>query len=115
MLCAVPGQAVAQGQNPFLPLPTQPTPPPTATTPTTSSPASSGGGLSSTEQVALFAAGVLLIGGIAFLIRRDARAQAPVKRPAGTGPRATTQPRAKRVEQSRAKAKAARRQRKRTR
>jgi hypothetical protein len=113
ILCAVPAPAVAQ--TPFDPLPTQPTPTPTVTAPTTSSPSTSGGGLSSTEQIALFAAGVLLIGGIAFLIRRDAHAQAPVKRPAGTGPRATTQPRAKRVEQSRARAKAARRQRKRTR
>jgi hypothetical protein len=107
--------AVAAAQNPFAPLPTQPTQTPTATAPTTSSPSTSGGGLSSTEQIALFAAGVLLIAGIAFLIRRDAHAQAPVKRPTGTGPRATIKPRAKRVERSRAKAKAARRQRKRTR
>jgi hypothetical protein len=83
-------------------------------TATTGASASSGG-LSSTEQVALFGAGMVLIAGIAFLIRRDAHARTPAGRPASDAPRATVRPRAKRVEQSRARAKAARRQRKRTR
>jgi hypothetical protein len=109
------GPGVAWAQDPFAPLPSQPTSTPTVATPTTSSTTTSGGGLSSTEQIGLFAAALLLIGGIAFLIRRDAGAHAPAGKVAGSGPRATIQPRGKRVEKSRAKAKAARRQRKRTR
>ncbi len=115
VIAAVPG--VARAQGPLGPLPAQPVTTPTVSTPTTVTTASSAssGGLSSTEQVALFAAGVLLIAGIAFLIRRDARARTPAGRPSSDAPRATVRPRAKRVEQSRARAKAARRQRKRTR
>jgi hypothetical protein len=106
---------VARAQSPLGPLPSQPTSTPTIATPTTSTPTTPGGGLSTTEQIGLFAAALLLIGGIAFLIRRDAGAHAPAGKVAGSGPRATIQPRGKRVEKSRAKAKAARRQRKRTR
>jgi hypothetical protein len=108
--------AAARGQSPFAPLPSQPTTTATPTVQTTTSTTStSTGGLSSTEQIALFGAGIVLIGGIAFLIRRDARAQVPEGRLASDRPRGTVQPRAKRVEQSRARAKAARRQRKRSR
>ncbi|MGI8801671.1 MAG: hypothetical protein ACR2KV_05785 [Solirubrobacteraceae bacterium] len=116
-LCALPAAARGQSpsQSPFSQLPSAPPSTPTVTAPTPSTTSTSGGGLSSTEQIALFGAGILLIGGIAFLIRRDAHAQAPAGRPAGAGPRATTKPKAKRVEQSRSRAKAARRQRKRAR
>ena len=109
--------AVAAAQNPLGPLPSQPTQTPTLSVPTTSTtPSTSGGGLSTTEQIAVFGAGIVLIGGIAFLIRRDARSAAPVTtRALSDAPRATVKPRAKRVEQSRARAKAARRQRKRAR
>jgi hypothetical protein len=108
--------AVAGAQNPLGPLPSQPTPTPTVSVPTTTSPtATSGGGLSTAEQIGLFGAGLLLIGGIGYLIRRDAHAAAPVTRAHSDAPRATVKPRAKRVEQSRARAKAARRQRKRSR
>ncbi|MEA2297642.1 MAG: hypothetical protein QOF77_578 [Solirubrobacteraceae bacterium] len=107
--------SLALAQNPFAPLPSQPTQTPTATTPTTTTTTTTGGGLSTTEQIGLFGAGVLLIAGIAYLIRRDAHAHAPARRTAGVGPRSTVPPRGKRVEKSRAKAKAARRQRKRTR
>jgi hypothetical protein len=111
------GPAAARAQSPFAPLPAQPTTTaaPVIPTTTTSTTATSTGGLSSTEQIALFAAGIVLIGGIAFLIRRDARSHTPAGRPQSDAPRATVPPRAKRVEQSRARAKAARRQRKRTR
>jgi hypothetical protein len=109
--------AAAGAQNPLGPLPSQPTQTPTVSVPTTSTPASTtGGDLSTTAQIGLFGAGIVLIGGIAFLIRRDARAAAPVTRSlSADAPRATVKPRAKRVEQSRARAKAARRQRKRSR
>ncbi|MCA1689953.1 MAG: hypothetical protein LC720_05825 [Actinobacteria bacterium] len=106
---------IASAQDPFAPLPSQPTSTPTTATPTTSTTTGAGGSLSSIEQIGLFAAALLLIGGIAFLIRRDAGAHAPAGKASGSGPRATIQPRGKRVERSRAKAKAARRQRKRTR
>lgn len=115
ILCASPG--IARAQNPFAPLPTQPSSTPTATTPApTTSATSAGSGLSSTEQIGLVGAGIVVIAGIAFLIRRDAHARAPVTtRASASGQRGTAQPKAKRVEQSRAKAKAARRQRKRNR
>lgn len=83
---------------------------------TTTSTTSAGSGLSNSEQIGLIGAGILLIAGIAYLIRRDAHKRAPVtSRASASGQRGTAQPRAKRVEQSRAKAKAARRQRKRNR
>ncbi len=115
VLAAMPG--VARAQGPLGPLPAQPVTTPTVATPTPTTTASStsSGGLSSNEQVALFGAGIILIAGIAFLIRRDARARTPAGRPASDPPRATVRPRAKRVEQSRARAKAARTQRKRQR
>ena len=114
ILCAGPG--LARAQNPFAPLPSQPSSTTTAAPATTASPTTAGSGLSGVEQGGLIGAGILLIAGIAFLIRRDARAKAPVtSRPSASGQRGTAQPRAKRVEQSRAKAKAARRQRKRNR
>jgi hypothetical protein len=115
VLAAMPGLARAQG--PLGPLPAPPATTPTVTAPSTATTGTSGstGGLSSTEQVALFGAGVLLIAGIAFLIRRDAHARTPAGRPASDAPRATVRPQAKRVEQSRARAKAARAQRKRQR
>jgi hypothetical protein len=109
-----PGAATAQ--NPLGPLPSQPAPTPTVSAPpTTSTTSTSGGGLSTAEQIGLFGAGLLLIGGIAYLIHRDAHAAAPVTKAHSDAPRATVKPRAKRVEQSRARAKAARRQRKRSR
>ncbi len=118
LLVLSPATAAAQSPaNPFQPLPNQPAP--TVATPTaatTTSSTSAAGNLSSTDQIGLIVAGLLLIAGIAYLIRRDAHARAPVASRAG-GPvaRGTTQPRAKRVERSRAKAKAGRQQRKRAR
>lgn len=114
-LCAGPGTANAQ--NPFAPLPGQPSSTTTATTPSpATNSTAAGSGLSGTEQIGLIGAGILMIAGIAYLIRRDARARAPVTtRASASGQRGTAQPKAKRVEQSRARAKAARRQRKRNR
>jgi hypothetical protein len=108
--------AAAVAQNPLGPLPSQPGQAPTVSVPTTSTTApTTGGDLSTAAQIGLFGAGIVLIGGIAYLIRRDARSAAPVTRSLSDAPRATVKPRAKRVEQSRARAKAARRQRKRAR
>jgi hypothetical protein len=109
--------APASAQNPFQALPSSPSQAtPTTPTTTTTSSSSGAGDLSGNEQIGLIAAGILLIAGIAFLIRRDARAKAPVTtRASATAQRGTAQPRAKRVEQSRAKAKAGRKQRKRAR
>jgi hypothetical protein len=108
--------ATAAAQNPFTPLPSQPAQTVTTPPPVTTSSTSGIGNLSGTEQILLIGAGILLIAGIAFLIRRDARAKAPVTtRAAASAQRGTAQPRAKRVEQSRARAKAGRKQRKRAR
>jgi hypothetical protein len=106
----------ASAQTPFAPLPSEPSATTTATTASTTSTPSTPGNLSGNEQIVLIVGGLVLIAGIAFLIRRDAHAKAPVTaRPSASGQRGTAQPRAKRVERSRAKAKAGRRQRKRAR
>jgi hypothetical protein len=86
----------------------------TTTTATTSSTASSGS-LSTGVVVMMVIGGLVLIGGIAYLILRDARAAAPKRRGERTGPKMTQTPRADRVQRSRARAKAARQARKRTR
>ena len=60
--------------------------------------------------------GAVLLGSIVYVIRRDARVNAPRASATAQGaPRATVRPLAKRVERNRAKGKAARRQRKRRR
>lgn len=82
--------------------------PATKTTATTSTEA---GGISTGVLIPIFIAGALLLGGIAFLIVRDARSVAPV----ADGLGASAQDRAARQRKRRAKAKAARKQRKRNR
>jgi hypothetical protein len=81
-------------------------------TSTTSNSATSGG-VSSGALLPIFIVGAALLGGIAFLILRDARSVAPVTDALGGGNSAHD--RAARMRKRRAKAKAARRQRKRNR
>jgi hypothetical protein len=82
------------------------------TTKTATSTSSESSGISTGVLVPIFIAGVLLLGGIAFLIVRDARSVAPVADGLGG---ASAQDRAARQRKRRAKAKAARQQRKRNR
>ncbi len=84
------------------------------TTPTTATTAaSSSSGLSINVLVPIFAVGLVLLGGIAFFIMRDARGMAPAGD--GLASASSVQDRAARQRKRRAKAKAARRQRKRNR
>jgi hypothetical protein len=109
---------VAEAQNP-LGIPAAPTPTvatPTTTTASTADTSSASRGLSKGEEALIFGIGLVLIGSIVFVIRRDARAHAPRATATERGnARATVKPIAKRVERNRAQAKAARRQRKRRR
>ena len=116
---AAPGPALAQG--PFQPLP--PAPPPQPTTVVEPDPSDDGDdGLSSTQQLLIGLSGIILLGGIAWAILRDARSAAPVLRRKGSGadedvhrPKGSQKPAGVRHRQSRAKAKAARQARKRAR
>jgi hypothetical protein len=83
----------------------------TRTTPTT--PTSSSSSISFNVLVPIFAAGALLLGGIAFFIVRDSRGMTPAGD--GLASASAAQERAARQRKRRAKAKAARRQRKRNR
>jgi hypothetical protein len=116
VLWAIPASALAQ--NP-LEIPTVATPAVTTPTTTTTSSAdqsSASRGLSKGEEALIFGIGIVLLGSIVYVIRRDSRAHAPQAAGAErAGGRATVPPLAKRVERNRAKAKAARRQRKRRR
>lgn len=86
-----------------------------ASTPTTStaSNTSSTSGVSTSVLLPIFIVGAILLGGIAFFIVRDARGVAPVVD--GFGNASSAQERAVRLRKRRAKAKAARQQRKRNR
>jgi cobalamin biosynthesis Mg chelatase CobN len=86
-----------------------------ASTPTTStsSSTSTSGGVSTGVLLPIFIVGAVLLGGIAFFIVRDARGVAPVVD--GFGNAGSAQERAARLRKRRAKAKAARQQRKRNR
>jgi hypothetical protein len=113
MLCPAPASA----QNP-LTIPQAPTPTTatTVTTVTSADTSSAGRGLSRNEQALIFGIAVVLIGSIVYVIRRDARTHAPdAGGPDRGGSRGTVAPLDKRVARNRAKAKAARRQRKRRR
>jgi cobalamin biosynthesis Mg chelatase CobN len=85
-----------------------------ATTPTTARTATSpSSGISINVLVPIFVVGLLLLGGIAYFIVRDARGMAPAGD--GLASASAAQDRAIRQRKRRAKAKAARRQRKRNR
>jgi len=111
--------APALADNP-LTIPSAPAPTPTApTTPattTTADSSSAGRGLSTNEEALIFGIGAVLIGLIVYVIRRDARTHAPEGSSTERArQRGTVAPLGKRVERNRARAKAARRQRKRRR
>jgi hypothetical protein len=118
MLCAAlatPAPAAAQ-QSPFGPIPQAPPEPAPAP-----APADEDEGLSDTQQLLIGLAGLVLVGGIAFAILRDARRAAPQGEShsaldsEGRHVKGTRKPPKQRVEQSRAKAKTARQARKRNR
>ena len=118
LTAALAGPSAALAQDPpFTPLP--PAPPEQAPAPTTDTD-DDGDGLSEQQQLLIALAGIVLLIGIGWAIVRDARSRAPVEertRSADGGelPRATRPPPVRRAQQSRAKAKAARRARKRNR
>jgi hypothetical protein len=94
----------------------------TQTTPTVATTASSSdGGLQTWQELLIFGAGVVLLGGIAWAIVSDARSRAPVadrRRPAaadGAGPSLPPAERRRRKQRARQKARAARASRKRNR
>jgi hypothetical protein len=109
--------AVAQ-DNPFGPIPPAPpeqTAPPEDSVP--DSPNPDDDGLSSRQQLLILLAAIIMIGGIAWFILRDARRSAPVEHhrteaEGGTKSKGTRTPKEARVAQQRARAKAARRARK---
>jgi hypothetical protein len=114
VLWLAPGPAFAQNPLgiPSAPLPTTTT----QTTATTADTSSAGRGLSKGDEALIFAIGLVLLGSIVYVIRRDSRTHAPGATAGEHGTsRGTVPPLAKRVERNRAKSKAARRQRKRRR
>jgi hypothetical protein len=117
VLWIAPASAVAQNPLTIPQTPvTGPTVTATPTTATTGDSSSAGRGLSKGEEALIFGIGVVLLGSIVYVIRRDARIHAPRATASERGaPRATVAPLSKRVERNRAKGKAARRQRKRSR
>jgi hypothetical protein len=124
LVCALavvaPASALAQG-GAFEPIP--PAPPPPPTTPTQpEQPGSTDDGLSSTQQLLIGLSGFILLGGIAWAIMRDARGAAPSETRAGPAvagegpqPKGSRKPAGARHRTSRAKAKAARQARKKSR
>ncbi len=115
-LIAMPSGAQGQG-NPIGPLPAPaPAPPETVVVAPTND---DGGGLKGWQELLIFGAGFILLGGIAWAIISDARTAAPVKdsemaHPGLDGPVKRNRSQKQR-ERARAKAKVARAQRKRNR
>ena len=117
LVLAAPGAALAQG--PFDPIP--PAPPPAPTTPEQEEQDDDDDQfLSSTQQLLIGISGLVLLGGIAYAILRDARGAAPTEARRGRDedvhqPKGSRTPARVRHQQSRSKAKAARQARKRAR
>jgi hypothetical protein len=110
---ALAGPAMAQ-QAPTLGAP--PTPDQTPTTAQATTSGTGGGGLATWQEALIFAAGLILIGGIAFAILGDARERAQRIRGAETDPATAPHRHRQRSKQrARAKGKAARAQRRRNR
>jgi hypothetical protein len=112
-LAAAPAAAVAQ--SPFQALPPAQTTPDVTVAPSSDG---GGGGLATWQEVLMFGAGLILIGGIGWAIVSDARNRAPVSdaelaHPGMGGSTPRRSPQAK--QRARQKAKAARKQRRRTR
>jgi hypothetical protein len=116
-LAAAPASAAAQ--SPLQGLPPGPAPQigapaPTPAPTTPASPSSSNGDISARAEIAIVAGAFVLLCGIAYVIMRDARRAAPVKRrELATGGGAPA--RNERLRRQRARAKQARQQRKRNR
>jgi hypothetical protein len=115
----LPSAAALAQQDPFAPIP-QPAPEqPPAPTPTTNQ--DDDDGLSSTQQLLIGVAGIVLVTGIGWAIVRDARRAAPADERRddplhpGTRTKGSRTPPSARVKTQRARAKAARRARKRNR
>jgi hypothetical protein len=109
------GVPVASAQDPFGPIPqTPPEEPPAAP-----APQEEDQGLNRTQELMIGGAGLVLLFGIGWAIVRDARTSAPVDRdhPLEEGERrkGSRTPAARRVQQGRAKAKAARKARRKNR
>ena len=119
-VATAPATALAQS-SPFAPLPSEQTTteqqqPQTVTT--TSVPTQGAGGLKTWQSLLIIAAGVVLLGGLAWVIVRDARRRAPVTagQSESPGPSADTHRRGQHTKQrQRARNKAARAQRRRNR
>jgi hypothetical protein len=118
-----PGTALAQGGGAFEPIPPAPPPAPT-TQPEPAGPTRpSDDGLSSTQQLLIAMSGIFVLFGIGWLIVRDARGAAPVETRGAAGgaagdapqPKGSRTPAGVRHRTSRAKAKAARQARKKSR
>jgi len=112
-----PAAAIAQ-ENPFGPIP-QPAPQQTQA-PVADEDPTNDDGLSSTQQILIFLAAIILLGGIAWAILRDAKEAAPADSHApltadGERIKGTRAPPKQRVKKGRSKAKAARQARKRNR
>ena len=116
-LLALMAPAAAPAQGPFSPIP--PAPQPQATAPPEEEDDDEEG-LTSTQQLLIGLSGIVLLGGIAWAILRDARSAAPVLRRGRDDedvhrPKGSQKPAGVRHRQSRAKAKAARQARKKAR
>ena len=115
VLCAALLAPVASAQDPFGPVPPAPQPEPAPAPP----PDEEDEGLNRTQELLIGGAGLVLLFGIGWAIVRDARSAAPVDRDHpmedADRPKGSRKPPARRVQQGRAKAKAARRARKKNR
>jgi len=118
---AVPAAASGQG-TPFSPL--DPAAPPPTPTQTAAPPPSEGDGLDGWQQALIFAAGLILLGGIGVAIVRDAHHRAPVTDnrrivappdPDAPKPKGTRPPREREKQRRRQSGRRAREQRKRNR
>jgi hypothetical protein len=77
---ALPAAALATSSNPLAPgLPQPSATIPTTPTPTTTTSSTSGSGLSGSSTIVIAIGALVLIGGIAMFIWRDARRRAPVR------------------------------------
>jgi hypothetical protein len=110
LLVAAPAALAQQAPTLGAPTPQETTPPAPTTTSTT------GGGLKSWQELLIFGAGIVLLGGIAVAIIGDARERAPRHSHAtATEPAGPKRHRERDKARARAKARTARRQRKRNR
>ncbi len=117
-----PATAAAQGGGAFDPIPPAPPAQPTTSPPPGTTTNNNDDGLSSTQQLLIVLSALVLMGGIAYAIMRDARSAAPAEPRRGQAlpgetpkPRGSQKPAGARHRDNRAKAKAARQARKKAR